>query len=104
LFNQVKGDLITAFLTEGILERAVVNGSAESLYYARDENKAMLGINHTTSGDLNIRFSDSKVREIRFYGAPQGELQPLRMVLEKDRLLKDFRWRYDDRPKSVSDL
>jgi lipopolysaccharide export system protein LptA len=97
-FNQIKGQTLTALFADGDLYKATVEGNAESLYYAEDDNGGTIGLNKTTSGSIALEFEESKAKNIRFYGAPVGNLSPVRKVPVIDRKLKDFVWRIAEKP------
>ncbi|MBK8491167.1 MAG: hypothetical protein IPL49_09840 [Saprospirales bacterium] len=103
-FNQVKGKYIHAFLTDGEIRRMQVEGNAETLYYALDDEDAYIGVNKTACSEMLFFFVDNKLQEIRFYKEPSGQLIPMEQADHESLKLKGFRWEFERRPKSIVDL
>ena len=103
-FNQVKGKYIHAFLTDGEIRSMKVEGNAETLYYALDDEDAYIGVNKTACSEMLFSFADNKLLEIRFYREPSGQLIPMEQADHESLKLKGFRWEFERRPKSIVDL
>ncbi|GAB3946533.1 hypothetical protein GCM10028805_17210 [Spirosoma harenae] len=80
------------------LERVIVEGNGQSLYYAVDEKNKMIGLNHVECSRMNIAFSDNKVGQIRFYGHPDSQLIPPKEITSEVQELDGFRWREAEKP------
>ncbi|CAN5270431.1 hypothetical protein BH09BAC4_BH09BAC4_38810 [soil metagenome] len=81
-----------------VLDRVLVDGNGQSLYYALDEKNKMIGLNHVESSKMNIEFVDNKVGQIRFYGHPDSELIPPKEITDDAKELDGFRWRKEEKP------
>lgn len=81
-----------------VLDRVLVEGNGQSLYYALDENNKMIGLNHVESSRMNIEFADNKVGKIRFYGHPDSQLIPPKELTNDAQQLDGFRWREPEKP------
>ena len=103
-FNQIKGRDITAFFREEALHHMLVEGNAESVYYALDEEKAYLGVNKTICSRMLISFSESKLTDIRFFIEPKGNFFPMRPTDHEGLKLEGFRWEMARRPLSKLSL
>lgn len=103
-FNQIKGKEITAYFKAGELDYLVVEGNAESVYYAKDEAGAYIGVDQSISSKLLIRFREGEISEIRSYKDPQSTLSPMDEVDHASLRLKGFDWRIDRRPTRRMDI
>lgn len=103
-FNQIKGKNITAFFTEGELRKMDVQGNAESVYYAVDEEGAYVGVNKTISSDMILYFGSNQIERILFVTAPQATMFPMRQADHEGLQMSGFNWITDIRPNSFADL
>jgi lipopolysaccharide export system protein LptA len=103
-FNQIKGKDITAYFYDNELRRMLVEGNAESIYYALDEEKAYVGLNKTLCSKMLLNFDDNQIQEIRFYAQPKANTYPMGQVNHTAMRLKGFKWEIQKRPNSLEDL
>lgn len=102
-FDQIKGKELVGYILDKKLHRIDVNGSGQTLYYAR-EKEQIIGLNRAESSKIEIIFIDGKISQTKFLKAPEGELKPLFELKEEDKKLKDFNWRINLRPLSKYDI
>lgn len=81
-----------------VLDRVLVDGNGQSLYYAVDEKNKLIGLNHVESSRMNIEFEENKVGRIRFYGHPDSQLIPPKELTPDVQQLDGFRWREAEKP------
>jgi lipopolysaccharide export system protein LptA len=103
-FNQIKGKNSIAFFEEGELRRVKVVGNAESVYYARDDDEAYIGVNKIVCSEMMIMFGDNKVEGIRFYAEPAANLFPMKKADHNALKMPGFSWQIRRRPTSLDDL
>ena len=103
-FNQIKGKFITAFFEENELRRMKVEGNAESVYYALNEQKAYVGVNKTVCSSMLLFFGNNKVDNIRFFAEPKATLSPMGQTNHETLKIEGFKWVTKNRPQSVEDL
>jgi lipopolysaccharide export system protein LptA len=104
-YNQCKGkELIGLFNKDNQLYNIDINKNAEYLYYARQEDGNLIGIDKKISASINLKLKDNQVEELTNFGEPQGELSPSTMFPENARKLRGFNWRGKERILSVKDL
>ncbi|GAB4013023.1 hypothetical protein GCM10028808_30770 [Spirosoma migulaei] len=80
------------------LDRVLVDGNGQSIYYALNEKNKMIGLNHVECSRMNIEFNDNKVGRIRFYGHPDSQLIPPKEITGETQELDGFRWRDPEKP------
>ena len=103
-YNQIKGMNSTAFFEEGELRRVKVVGNAESVYYARDDDNAYIGVNKTVCSEMLILFGANKVEGIRFYAEPSANLFPMEKADHEALKMPGFSWQIQRRPGAPDDL
>ncbi len=103
-FNQIKGNTINGFFTNGDIEHIVAKGSAESLYYLQDDDSAYTGANYAQADLINLYFKNKELDRISWLFEVKGGFYPVHEVPEERRRFKNFKWQADRRPKSRSEL
>lgn len=86
------------------LDRVVVEGNGQSIYFAVDEKSRMIGLNHVECSKMTIEFNDRKVDRIRFYGHPDAAFVPPHEMTTDRKQLDGFRWRDKDKPTKAQVL
>lgn len=81
-----------------VLDRVIVEGNGQSVYFAVDEQNKLVGMNRVESSRMNLDFEDNKVGQIRFYGQPDAQFVPPQEITAPKRELDGFRWRTDEKP------
>ncbi len=102
-FDQIKGREMTGYIIDNKLDRIDVNGSGQTLYYAR-EDSVIIGLNRAESSRIAILFRDEKIYRISFLQSPLGTLKPLFDVTDEEKRLSGFDWKIALRPMSKEDL
>lgn len=104
-YNQISGQrLIGLFNDENELYNVDIIKNAESIYFFRNDNNELVGIDKSKSGNMNILISDNTIDEIRKTNQIDGNIYPESEFPANARLLRGFDWREEERPKSVDDL
>ena len=80
------------------LDKILVDGNGQSIYYALSETFKLIGLNHVECSKMNIEFTDNKVGQIRFYGHPDSRLIPPKEITGETKELDGFRWRDAEKP------
>ncbi|MDO7173616.1 OstA-like protein [Mariniflexile sp. AS56] len=104
-FNQIFGMKLTGlFNDENSLKKVDIVKNAESIFYARNDKQELIGIDKARSGSISIVFTEGDIEEYTRSNQIDGNLYPESKYPEKERRLKGFDWREDERPLSVEDL
>jgi lipopolysaccharide export system protein LptA len=103
-FNQIKGKHSLALFDSSELRRVRVEGNAESVYYALDDNKAYIGVNKTVCSEMLILFGNNEVEGIKFYTQPKATLFPMAKADHEGLKMPGFSWQIERRPTGVEDL
>lgn len=103
-YNQVKGAFLNGRFENDNLREVDIIKNTEVVYYMRDDDQALIGINKNVSSKINMFLSENDIEEITFFDKPEGKIYPEKDLHENDRLLKGFIWRGDERIKTLDDL
>jgi len=103
-FNQIVGKNSIAYFEDGEVRRMKVEGNAESVYYALDDDKEYIGVNQAICSEMMILFGNNEVEGIKFYAQPEATLFPMEKADHDALKLAGFSWEVNRRPTSIFDL
>ncbi|HNW76367.1 MAG TPA: OstA-like protein [Bacteroidales bacterium] len=103
-FNQIKGKDMIGYFRDNHLYKVVVMGNAETVYYVREDNGSLVGINKGVSSNMLIFVNDNKVQDITYIESPSYALFPENELSPNDVILRDFKWEEDKRPMEKKDI
>lgn len=103
-YNQISGKRLNGLFVDNALETIDVIKNAETIYYLRNSEDELIGIDKSKSGAIKIWISENEIDELRKLNQIGGMTYPEEDFPEKERKLKGFIWRHDERPKSIEDL
>ena len=104
-YNQIKGKrLVGLFNEENQLKQVDVTKNAQSIFYARNDKQELIGIDKSKSGSITILFANGDIDEYTRFNQVDGDLFPESKFPEKERILKGFDWREEERLRTVDDL
>lgn len=103
-YNQVKGERLIGLFTNNELDTVNINKNAQVLYYLRNDDEELVGIDVTLASAIQLYLEDQQISGIRFIKKVPGKLNPPSKFPESARLLPGFNWRGEERLYSVEDL
>lgn len=103
-FDQIKGKNMTGYIVENKLNNILVDGNGQTLYYARETEDEIIGLNRAESSNISILFKDGKIFRIAFLKQPAGQLKPLFQLNQEEQKLSGFEWKINLRPLSKFDI
>ena len=103
-FDQIKGKNMRGFFRDNQLHRIDVMGNAETIYFVREDDGAMIGINKLVSSNMSIVMEERKVAKIIYYNQPEGKMYPEQELGDAEKQLKGFEWQDRERPASKEDI
>ena len=103
-YNQIKGKDMVAYFINNDLRKINVFGNSETIYFVREEDRSLIGINKLYSSDMLIFIEDNDIQSITYISQPSGTLFPEGEISKYDLFLRDFEWRDDSRPKSKEEI
>ncbi|MFO8054528.1 MAG: OstA-like protein [Bacteroidales bacterium] len=103
-FNQIKGKNMYGYFKDDELYKVFVEGNVETIYFVRNEDTKLIGINKTEASDLNIYIKDKHIKELIFIKKPSSVLHPPGSLDKSELLISGFSWYYDQRPRNRYDI
>jgi hypothetical protein len=103
-YNQVKGLNLYGKFLEGQLHDVDIVKNTEVIYYMRNDDKELIGINKNKSSKINLIFEDKGIETITFFNQVDGDIFPEAELPENGRTLRGLAWRGDERIKSKEDI
>lgn len=103
-FNQVKGQNLYGKFKDGKLHDVDIIKNTEVIYYMRNDQKELIGINKNKSSKINILFNKDEVETLTFFREVDGDLYPEKDLPENARKFRGLVWRGDERIKSKEDI
>ncbi|MDD3480353.1 MAG: OstA-like protein [Paludibacteraceae bacterium] len=103
-FNQLSGKEVTAYMADGELYRVDVRGNAQSLFFPREADSTMIGMNQTESSFLTVYLKKQKIDRIVLYPTPIGVMTPLDQVAAESMYLPNYSWQVAIRPQKWEDV
>jgi hypothetical protein len=104
MFNQMKGNRLNGYFNNGEIDYMRAQGNAESIYYIKDEKNALVGINNATSDIIDMRFKNKELHKVVFISEVVGTMYPIKQAKEENKILRNFKWLEDKRPKTKFEL
>lgn len=103
-YNQIKGQEMEFYFSNGELREMQVIGSVELVFYPVDSDGTYLGMNTTTSGRTIAYMKDRKVDKVVVPNESKGIFYPMGQRPENKRFLENFAWFDYVRPRSKWDI
>ena len=103
-FNQVKGKELFGLFKNNELTEAHFIKNAESLYYTRNDEGELVGIDKTLSSSLKLEMKNKEITDIYYYNQVSGSTYPEADLPPNARKLKGMNWRGDEKINSKADL
>ena len=104
MFNQVKGNRLFGYFTDGAIDYMRAKGNAESVYYVRDNAQLLVGINKATGDIIDMRFKAKELNRVVFISDIKGTMFPVSQMPEEEKTLRNFEWHEKKRPKTKYEL
>ena len=104
-FNQIKGTDITSRFKDGGIHRVNVDGDkAETIYWIRDDDGGLIGIDVSNSETMVIEMENQNISIIKSFKAISETMYPESDLSESSRYLQGFKWHDEARPRDKDDI
>ena len=104
-FNQIKGMDITSLFKDGDIHHVNVDGdNAETIYWIRDDDGGLIGIDVSKSETMVIEMKNNSISRIKGFKGIMETMYPEENLSESNRYLQGFKWHDDARPKDKDDI
>ncbi|MBS1773543.1 MAG: hypothetical protein JST82_11845 [Bacteroidetes bacterium] len=104
LFDQVQGRTLTGFFKNGNIDYMIVKPDAKTIYYAKDDNGAYMGVNEASSVRVKVHFKDEELDNIVYEQDVKTKMTPIKMADINSMKLPRFKWLVEKKPKSRAEL
>lgn len=104
MYNQIKGNRLHGYFKNGEIDYMRSQGNAESVYYLKEDNGKLKGINNATGDIIDLRFKNKELNKVVFISDVSGTLYPVRQATEQNKFLRGFKWLEERRPKTKFEL
>jgi hypothetical protein len=95
---------MVAYFEDNELNLVTVNGNSETIYFVRQEDGGLIGINKAVASSMEIWISERQVEDIYYFDSPDAQLYPEAELPPDQYFLRDFRWQNNNRPKGRYDI
>ncbi len=103
-YNQMKGRIMKGYFRDNALWKVDVDGNGETIFYLRDDDGELAGINIALSSHIIIFVDGTEVTGIQFVRQPEATLYPPEDLSDEDRKLRNFHWLDHRRPRDRYDV
>ena len=103
-YNQVKGQNLYGKFRDSKLYECDIIKNTEVIYFMRNDDKELIGINKNVSSKINLTLEGNTVDTMTFFTNVDGTIYPEKDLPENARKLKGFVWRGDERIKNMEDI
>ena len=103
-FNQISGKKLFGNFIDGKLKFIDIIKNAESVYYLRNSENELIGIDKSKSAKINILIEQQIIETFTKINQIDGKVYPEEEFNENDKFLKGFYFREEERIKSLNDL
>ncbi len=103
-YNQITGRDMVGYFYNNQIYRLKVDGNAQSVYWVRDDQKRLIGINKAESSYMTIGVKNNEIKTINYIGKASETMYPPKDFSKQKRILKGFSWQATLRPHSKYDI
>ncbi|MEE2700007.1 MAG: OstA-like protein [Bacteroidota bacterium] len=103
-FNQIKGKVMFGFFDKNKLQKIDVKGNGQTIFLVQNDSKKNIGVNISECSDISLFLKENELDGITFHAKPTAIMHPMYKIEEKDKFLKGFLWRANERPNSKADI
>jgi hypothetical protein len=103
-FNQIKGKNMIGYFRNNELKTIKVDGNAQTVYFIREDDGYLIGVNLAEASSMLIRLKDSEISAIVYLTQAQETMYPEKDVKPEQKKLKGFIWLENLRPKNKLDI
>lgn len=105
MFNQIKGNTLNGYFKDGRIDFMRSKGSAEAVYYIKDDSMALVGVNRVNKADIiDLIFKNKQLDKVVLRNDADGIMIPIRKANPDDLKLRNFKWLDNRRPKTKYEI
>jgi lipopolysaccharide export system protein LptA len=104
LYDQIQGRTLLANFNDSTITDMLVQPSAESIYYSKDDGGAYIGVNQGKGERMFVFFGKENISRIRYEQDVTQVMTPLDKANLDAMKLDRFQWRPEERPRNKEEL
>jgi lipopolysaccharide export system protein LptA len=105
MFNQIKGNTLNGYFKNGVIDYMRSKGSAEAVYFIKDDSAALVGVNRVNKADvIDMIFLNKQLNKVVLRQDADGIMYPIKKVNLDEMKLRNFKWLEERRPKTKYEL
>lgn len=105
MYNQISGKTLNGYFKDGAIDYMRTKGApAQSVYFAKDDNGALVGVNNASGNIIDMRFENKELKKVVFINDVSGTMFPYKQTPEEKKQLRSFKWLDNKRPKTKFEL
>jgi lipopolysaccharide export system protein LptA len=105
MYNQIKGNTLNGYFKDGVIDYMRSKGSAEAVYYIKDDSMALVGVNRVNKADIiDMIFLNKELHKVVLRQDADGIMYPIKKANIDEMKLRGFKWLDDLRPKTKFEL
>ncbi len=105
MYNQIKGNTLNGYFKNGVIDYMRSKGSAEAIYYIKDDSMALVGVNRVNKADIiDMIFLNKQLNKVVLRQDADGIMYPIKKANLDEMKLRNFKWLEDRRPKTKYEL
>ena len=105
MYNQIKGNTLNGYFKNGVIDYMRSKGSAEAVYYIKDDSMALVGVNRVNKADIiDMIFLNKQLNKVVLRQDADGVMYPIKKVNLDEMKLRNFKWLEGRRPKTKFEL
>ncbi|MBC8321697.1 MAG: organic solvent tolerance protein OstA [Bacteroidetes bacterium] len=103
-FNQIRGKNMIAYFVKNELTKINVNGNAQTIYYVREDDGYLIGVDLAESSSMTIKIKNNDIQSISYQLSVNEDMFPEKELTKEETRLKDFSWQKELRPANKGDI
>jgi lipopolysaccharide export system protein LptA len=103
-YNQIRGKNMTAYFVRNELAKINVNGNAQTVYFVREEDGYLIGVDLAESSSMTVRIKNNEIQSITYQSSVDEDMFPEKDLTENETKLKGFSWLNILRPKNKEEI
>ena len=105
MYNQIKGNTLNGYFKNGVIDYMRSKGSAEAIYYIKDDSMALVGVNRVNKADvIDMIFLNKELNKVVLRQDADGIMYPIKKANIDEMKLRGFKWLEERRPKTKFEL
>ncbi len=105
MYNQIKGNTLNGYFKDGVIDFMRSKGSAEAVYYIKDDSMALVGVNRVNRADvIDLIFLNKELHKVVLRQDADGIMYPIKKANLDEMKLRGFKWLEQLRPKTKFEL